>query len=206
MPAESSSQKPPNFQVFSDPASTIPASSSSSSAAGSSTAKVQKMAPPKVEEYYSSDSSGGSDAEEVKKRGNYAYKVKKYDRAIDRFSRAIKLAEKARNKAGAANAATHPNTASLITYYSNRALSQLGKEKWTEVVSDCETGIAIYDNFQTASSKIGSTTDINEVPPPAKCYFNGAKAYYQLKKFEDSLRVARTGICIWIISHDLLSY
>jgi tetratricopeptide (TPR) repeat protein len=46
------------------------------------------------EEYYSSDSSGGSDDEEVKKRGNFAYKKGKYDKAIDRFTRCLTLGQK----------------------------------------------------------------------------------------------------------------
>lgn len=71
-------------------------------------------------------------ADSLKESGNRAFKLGKYDTAIDEYSRAIKLAG--------------PEDRELPAYYKNRAAAHLKLEQWTECIADCTLALTHAPN------------------------------------------------------------
>lgn len=99
-------------------------------------------------------------AESLKESGNRAFKLAKYDTAIDEYSRAIKLA-----------AASPDEHRELPAYYKNRAAAHLKLEQWSECIADCTAALA-------------------HAPNDPKALFRRAQAYEQTERYEESYKDA----------------
>lgn len=99
-------------------------------------------------------------AESLKESGNRAFKLAKYDTAIDEYSRAIKLAS-----------ASPDEHRELPAYYKNRAAAHLKLEQWSECIADCTAALA-------------------HAPNDPKALFRRAQAYEQTERYEESYKDA----------------